>query len=408
MNYSSCAFLDDYNDYRYSLTNILDGNGNPLSSMTNLSQILLNCKTGKLFAYWITSYPPIPSWVHFIIGCFMIFIMITGVSGNFIAFWIFSSTKSLRTPSNLLLLNLVFNDSMILLSNCPLSIIALFKENWFLGDLGCNFYGFTGSLFGLLSINTIASIACDRAFVIGNSIKGKKINYKQAIFIIILIWSYCLFWCFLPLGAWGAYVFEGPLTSCTIDYISRDKSTISYALCLFIFCFVVPLLVIMISYIIIFRTIVINNKQMKQQSKEISASRRLMHMRGIALDIKIAKMALYLLFGFLVAWGPYASLFVISLIGKTPIITPIVTLFPAMFAKTSALYNPFIYALSYQKYKKALLRKFGYTWCGNYLANNNLLGFHQFSLSESGRSTSRRNAIISDKRSDKIILMLKK
>ncbi|XP_065312885.1 rhodopsin-like [Gordionus sp. m RMFG-2023] len=391
MNFTSCELLNDY-EYLYSLTSKRNGS-NPLPSLANLSRQLLNCNTGKLFAYWLISYPPIPNWIHYTVGSFMIFVMIIGVSGNVIAFWIFSSTKSLRTPSNLLLLNLVFSDSMILLSNCPLSIIAIFRKNWYLKDLGCNFYGFTGGLFGLLSINTIASIACDRAFVIVNSLKVKKINYKQAIFIIILIWSYCLFWCLLPLGAWSSYVFEGPLTSCTINYVSRDKSTISYALCLFIFCFLTPLSIITISYIIIFRTIFMKNKKITLQLNRNSASRHLVHPRGYALNIKIAKMSIYLLIGFLVAWGPYASLLVISLIGKTSIITPIVTLFPAMFAKTSAVYNPFIYAFTYQNYKKALLRKFEYSWCKNYLKNDNLLGFSQLSHSKI-RSTIHRNTAL--------------
>lgn len=76
--------------------------------------------------------------------------------------YIFSTTKSLRTPSNLLVLNLAFSDFMMMVVQSPPMVINCFYETWALGPMMCDIYGMCGSFFGCTSIWTMCFIAFDR------------------------------------------------------------------------------------------------------------------------------------------------------------------------------------------------------------------------------------------------------
>lgn len=56
-------------------------------------------------------------------------------------------------------------------------------------------------------------------------------------------------------------------------------------------------------------------------------------------------MCILMVFGFLVAWTPYASLAAWIFLNKGAAFTAISMAIPAFFTKSSALYNPIIYVL---------------------------------------------------------------
>ena len=47
-----------------------------------------------------------------------------------------------------------------------------------------------------------------------------------------------------PLVGWSRYAPEGPGTTCSVDWRTRTTNNISYILCLFLFCLVLPFMVI--------------------------------------------------------------------------------------------------------------------------------------------------------------------
>lgn len=89
-------------------------------------------------AHWFQFPPMNPLW-HSILG-FMIFCLgITSVIGNGMVIFIFSTTKSLRTPSNLLVVNLAFSDFFMMFCMFPPMVYNCYHETWVLGKFNWRF-----------------------------------------------------------------------------------------------------------------------------------------------------------------------------------------------------------------------------------------------------------------------------
>lgn len=85
-------------------------------------------------AHWYQFPPMNPLW-HSILG-FMIFCLgIVSAIGNGLVIYIFTSTKTLRTPSNLLVVNLAFSDFMMMTTMAPPMVINCYYETWTFGRM---------------------------------------------------------------------------------------------------------------------------------------------------------------------------------------------------------------------------------------------------------------------------------
>lgn len=73
-------------------------------------------------------------------------------------------------------------------------------------------------------------------------------NYRKISLGIIMSWAYSLIWTLPPLFGWSHYGPEGPGTTCSVDWTAKTANNISYIICLFIFCLIVPFLVIVFCY----------------------------------------------------------------------------------------------------------------------------------------------------------------
>lgn len=71
------------------------------------------------------------------------------------------SARSLRTPSNVFVINLAFCDFMMMLKT-PIFIYNSFNHGYALGAAGCQVFALMGSLSGIGAAITNACIAYDR------------------------------------------------------------------------------------------------------------------------------------------------------------------------------------------------------------------------------------------------------
>ena len=79
-------------------------------------------------------YPPMdPIW-HKALGLVMVVIGIIGWCGNGVVVYIFLVTPSLRTPSNLLTVNLAFSDFFMMIAMSPPMVVNCWYETWVLGE----------------------------------------------------------------------------------------------------------------------------------------------------------------------------------------------------------------------------------------------------------------------------------
>nr|BBA21101.2 rhodopsin [Ambigolimax valentianus] len=304
-----------------------------------------------------------PAW-HYAMGIFITFVSIFGSMGNMLVMYIFGTTKTLRTPSNIFVLNLSMSDLIFsIINGFPLMTISCFNRRWIFGKVACELYGLVSGIFGLMSINTLAAIAFDRYNVIARPMKASRgMSYRRAFMMLVFVWCWSATWTIPPLFGWGAYIPEGFQTSCTFDYLTRDNYFRSYILCLYICGFATPLLIIIFCYVQIYGAVARHEKEMGEMAKKLNAEMR-QGQNARRTEIKTAKVSLTIVLAFLLSWTPYATVALIAQFGPVELVTPYVSEIPVMFAKASAMHNPLIYALSHPRFREAVDKRFPWLLC---------------------------------------------
>ncbi|GBP19857.1 Opsin-2 [Eumeta japonica] len=74
-------------------------------------------------------------------------------------------------------------------------------------------------------------------------------------------------------------------------------------------------------------------------------------------EIRIAKAALTVCFLFVASWTPYGVMALIGAFGDQQLLTPGVTMIPAVACKTVACIDPWVYAISHPRYRQELQRR---------------------------------------------------
>nr|P35362.1 RecName: Full=Rhodopsin; Short=Opsin [Sphodromantis sp.]CAA50658.1 opsin [Sphodromantis sp.] len=314
--------------------------------------------------HWYQFPPMNPLWhglLGFVIGC----LGFVSVVGNGMVIYIFSTTKGLRTPSNLLVVNLAFSDFLMMLSMSPPMVINCYYETWVLGPFMCELYALLGSLFGCGSIWTMVMIALDRYNVIVKGLAAKPMTNKTAMLRILGIWAMSIAWTVFPLFGWNRYVPEGNMTACGTDYLNKEWVSRSYILVYSVFVYFLPLATIIYSYWFIVQAVSAHEKQMREQAKKMNvASLRSAENANTSAECKLAKVALMTISLWFFAWTPYLVTDFSGIFewGK---ISPLATIWCSLFAKANAVYNPIVYGISHPKYRAALNKKFPSLACAS-------------------------------------------
>uniref|UniRef100_A0A1I8I7K6 CUB domain-containing protein n=2 Tax=Macrostomum lignano TaxID=282301 RepID=A0A1I8I7K6_9PLAT len=312
--------------------------------------------------FW-RQFPPVPELHHYLVGFYISVVGIIGDVGNMLVLFIFVTTKALRTPPNIFLVNLAISDlSFSVIMGFPLLTISSFNGRWAWGRLACELYGFFGGVLGFVSIHTLALISMDRYFVIAQPFEAlKRLTYTRAIVMVFFAWLLALLWAIPPFFGYGYFVPEGFQTSCTFDYLSQDKGNLIFNGLMYSCGFVLPLSIIFFCYYKIVRAV---------RSHELELIKMATKMGGHSMksadqksDLKTAKIALITISLYLLSWTPYATVAFLSLIGKRDHLNQYTSELPVLAAKTSAIYNPIIYSLSHPKFRAVLEKKFPWLLC---------------------------------------------
>nr|BAQ54701.1 opsin, long-wavelength sensitive type [Sympetrum frequens] len=318
---------------------------------------------------WVDShwyqFPPInPLW-HGILGFVIGLLGFISWAGNGVVIYVFSSTKSLRTPSNLLVVNLAFSDFLMMVFMCPMMVINCYYETWVFGPLMCQIYAMAGSLFGCASIWTMVTIAIDRYNVIVKGLSAEPMTNKKAMTWNFLVWAHAITWTLMPFFGWNRYVPEGNMTACGTDYLTKDTFSRSYIVIYSIFCYWLPLLSIMYAYFYIVQAVAAHEKTMREQAKKMNvASLRSADAQNTSAECRLAKIALMTISLWFMAWTPYLIIN-FSGIFETMTISPLFTIWGSLFAKANAVYNPIVYGISHPKYRAALNEKLPFLSCAS-------------------------------------------
>lgn len=309
--------------------------------------------------HW-NNFPPInPMW-HYLLGVVYLFLGAISIFGNGMVLLLYMKNKNLQSPANRLVANLAFSDLCMLCSQFPFFAYNCFNGGvWMFSPFFCELYACLGSVFGLCSIWSLVWISYDRYNVIVNGVSGKPLTSGKAWGFILFSWAYAIGWSIPPFVGWGKYIPEGILDSCSFDYLTRDMNLRTFGICIFFFDYCVPLFIIVCAYMFIVKAIVAHEKAMREQAKKMNVSnlRSNAEANAQSAEMRIAKVAMTNVALWLTCWTPYAAVVVQGLFFSQASITPIVSMLPALLAKSASVYNPIIYAINHPKFRLALQKQ---------------------------------------------------
>ncbi|XP_056354572.1 opsin-3-like [Oenanthe melanoleuca] len=265
-----------------------------------------------------------------------------GFCSNLLVLLLFWRFPALRSPINLLLLNIALSDLLGCALGTPLGLAAGTSAA---PGAACAWHGFATALCGIISLISLAVLSYERYCTMTRTAEPDTTNYRKTWAGIILSWTYSLLWTLPPLFGWSSYGPEGPGITCSVNWHSKDANNASYIICLFIFCLVIPFAIIVYSY-----------------GKLLCAVRQVSSIQrgpGRSREQRILLMVLVMVLCFLLCWLPYAAVALIATFGQPGLITPAASIIPAILAKSSTIYNPIIYVFLNKQFYRcfvALLR----------------------------------------------------
>lgn len=292
----------------------------------------------------------------------MIFFLLWTMSflGNGCVIYIFLTTKSIRTPTNMFIVNLAFSDMcMMTTQGLPVAINAFVQDYWMWGATVCQVYACIGGIFGTCSIMTMVVIGFDRYNVIVKGFSGTKITGGKAAGILFAIWTYSILGCCPPFFGWGGYSLEGLLVTCSYDYLTEDWNHKSYILYAFINNYALPMLIVIYFYSQIVKAVISHESALKAQAKKMNVEslRSNADSNAESAEIRIAKVAITNVCLWAGIWSPYAIIVMVACFGNRAAVSPLVSQLPSFFAKTASCLNPIVFAISHPKYREALTQK---------------------------------------------------
>ena len=215
----------------------------------------------------------------------------------------------------------------------------------------CQASGFVISLFAYASIINTITISIESYIHICRPWIKQKITASRLsfqIFCSFFAWLYALFWAALPLVHWNDYS-NVIMNACTINWNTKDHSQRSFIICLFLFCIVIPFVLLAVCSIQ-------NNKEirkMKNYALKHFGAKSPAVIANIKAESSILRLTLIGAIAFLISWLPYSSFSLLRFFGIDVQSQwySIMEKVASLCAKLSCLCNPLIYAYSEKSFR---------------------------------------------------------
>ncbi|XP_014477010.1 PREDICTED: rhodopsin-like [Dinoponera quadriceps] len=234
----------------------------------------------------------------------------------------------LWTPNNVVLVNMAIGDLLVAVLGNPIAMVSAIAGMWYWSYNMCQWYAWFMTTMGFASIGNLTVMAFERFLLVIHPMR--TLSIKHAYILTFLIWIYALSLSLPPFFNWGKYGWEACNISCSVSWEQHDPEmhNDTYIGFLFIFGFFAPVMIIISSYYSIIRTLRNISRRVRRNNKR---------------ETKITKMVLLMIIAFLIAWMPYAVLALAIQYFYVEISSNVVSVLPALLAKSSICYNPVIY-----------------------------------------------------------------
>lgn len=282
--------------------------------------------------------------------CCILFIVV-GILGNLITILALTRCAKLRNATTAFVVSLCTADLLFCAINLPPTASRYIHQSWILGETLCRLFPFFFYGNVAASLLSMTAITINRYVLINHYKYYDKIYQKKFIALMIAFcWAFS-FALLIPTlaGKWGEFGYDEPTFSCTI--LKKDgKSPKKF---LFVFGFLLPCIVIVVSYSCIFYRVHKSRKNVEAHSPTSPAPlmRQMSHRQD---EIRLTRLMLIIFCSFLLCFLP---LMIVNVFDNH-IRLPTIHVLASVLAWMSSCINPVIYAVMNRQYRQAYVRLF--------------------------------------------------
>uniref|UniRef100_A0A8C6V5H6 G-protein coupled receptors family 1 profile domain-containing protein n=1 Tax=Naja naja TaxID=35670 RepID=A0A8C6V5H6_NAJNA len=268
-------------------------------------------------------------------------VFLLSLFGNSLLLWVAYRKRALLKPAEFFIVNLAISDIGMTLILFPLATPSFFAHRWLFNHAMCIFYAFCGVLFGLCSLTSLTALSTVCCMKVCYPAYGRWDMCLKCPFLAdSCVWIYAFIFAVAPLADWGSYGLEPYGTACCIKWKASTREAKFYIMALFVFCYIIPCVLIIISYSLILWT--------------VKVSRRAHIMIFLLVVLSLFQLSVSVCIGFLAAWTPYAIVAMWAAFGDASKVPILAFALSAICAKSSATYNPLVYLLFKPNFQKFL------------------------------------------------------
>ncbi|XP_061204462.1 short-wave-sensitive opsin 1 [Neopsephotus bourkii] len=308
-------------------------------------------KNGSIGGPWDgPQYHIAPPWAFYLQTAFMGIAFLVGTPLNAIVLVVTVKYKKLRQPLNYILVNISFCGFLACIF-CIFTVFVSSSQGYFVfGKHVCAFEGFMGATAGLVTGWSLAFLAFERYIVICKPLGNFRFTSKHALMVVVATWVIGVGVAIPPFFGWSRYVPEGLQCSCGPDWYTVGTKYRSeyYTWFLFIFCFIVPLSLIIFSYSQLLSAL----RAVAAQQQESATTQK--------AEREVSRMVVVMVGSFCVCYVPYAALAMYMVNNREHGIDLRLVTIPAFFSKSSCIYNPIIYCFMNKQFRGCIME----TVCG--------------------------------------------
>lgn len=291
----------------------------------------------------------VPDTEIIISATFLWLVNIGIIVGNLLVLIVVWRTSKLHEPNYFFLCSLSVADLLVGVFYCPLLIVSVVKKTWVFGKLMCHVHGVTVSISLNASLMSLAAISVDRYYFITRPLRYRDIvTRRRTVLSIVFVWIHSVFWAIAPFFGWGEYTYEGNTATCKQNFNGEGLVDKSYALGLSIICFLVPVLIMIFAYSMIYKTA---RKQLRNIQIPGGAANE--QSRN-----KASKTVLIIIGMFFLCWSVYTSVSLWKLFAKYSDLPPRLSRIGLYLAVSNSCVNFYVYAIRDKTFRKGLKRFF--------------------------------------------------
>ncbi|KAJ6668935.1 hypothetical protein lerEdw1_007744 [Lerista edwardsae] len=199
---------------------------------------------------------------------------------------------------------------------------------------------------GIVALWSLALLAFERYIVICRPLGNTRLQGKHAALGLAFVWIFSFIWTIPPTMGWSSYTTSKIGTTCEPNWYSGDYNDQTFIITFFTTCFILPLLVILVSY----------GKLMRKLRKVSDTQGRLGCTRKP--ERQVTQMVVIMILAFLICWSPYAAFSILVTAWPSIELNPRLAAIPAFFSKTATVYNPIIYVFMNKQFQRCLIHLF--------------------------------------------------